>query len=262
MEFNRVYAIVLRHLYTLLHSFDRLSDAFYWPTINLLLWGLTGVYVEKSSGELAGNIVMAIVAGIVFWLITWRAQYEISVSLLTDLWDKNLINIFVSPLKFSEWIFSFVILGLIKGMMSFLFAILVAFVLYKVQIFSFGFYLLPFIVLLMISGWWMGFFVSGVILRYGTKVQTLAWIAIMVISPFSAIYYPLSVLPGWAQTISLFVPTSYVFEGAREVVARGVVDPQKLYISLILNLIYTAISIIYLKKSFSKAREVGLIKSV
>jgi ABC-2 type transport system permease protein len=156
--------------------------------------------------------------------------------LLEELWSKNLINLFVSPLKFSEWLVSVVIVGILKAVISFSFAGLVAFMLYKVKIFSLGFYLLPLSGLLIITGWWVGFLVGGLILRYGTKIQTFAWAAVMLISPFSAIYYPLSTLPAWAQKVAVFVPTSYVFEGARQVIDHGSLDWNKLLVCLAINL--------------------------
>ena len=103
MKLNRIYAIFLRFLYLFRHSYDRLADAFYWPMIDLFIWGLTGLYMQKiaPNGLFMMNII---ISGILFWLIVWRGQYEISVNLLEDLFNKNLINIFGSPLKFSEWL--------------------------------------------------------------------------------------------------------------------------------------------------------------
>ena len=178
--------------------------------MDLLLWGLTITYV-KSISQSPNNVVLVVVSGILLWLIVWRGQYEITVNILEELWSKNLINLFVSPLKFSEWVISLVILGIIKASASVLFATVVAFLLYKVGLFVYGWYLIPFFLLLFMTGWWVGFIVAGLILRYGTKVEQFAWSAIYIIAPFSAIYYTLSILPGWAKTISLFIPTSYVF---------------------------------------------------
>jgi ABC-2 type transport system permease protein len=244
-----------------------MSDVFYWPTMDLLLWGLTSIYFKKQqsvsfpTGLGSGSqIVLMIISGILFWIIVWRGQYEITVNLLEELWSRNLINIFVSPLKFSEWIISVVIVGIIKAALSFSFAMIVAFILYKVKIFIYGFYLIPFALLLIMSGWWAGFLIAGLILRYGTKIQTFAWAAIVIISPFSAIYYPLSTLPLWAQKIAIIVPTSYIFEGGREILSKGSLDPTKLYISFFLNLIYLIIALIFVRKSFKKVLEKGLVK--
>lgn len=259
MKIHRIYAIILRFMFLFRHSYERLTDAFYWPTIDILIWGLTGLYFQQMSTN-STTVISTIMSGILFWLVVWRGQYEITVNLLEDLWNKNLINIFVSPLKFSEWIVSFLIIGFIKAVISLAFASLVAFLLYKFEIIKFGFYLIPFFFLLIMMGWSVGFFVAGIILRFGTRVQTLAWAAIAVISPFSAIYYPLSVLPNWAQTVAKFVPASYIFEGIREVMAKGTMDPKILVLSFIINLIYLILSLIFLEKSFKKILEKGLVK--
>lgn len=258
MKLHRIYAIILRYLFLFRRSYDRLSEVFYWPTIDLLIWGLTSIYFRNLSQD--NSIVFVIISGIAFWIIVYRSQYEIPISLLEDLWNKNLINIFVSPLKFSEWVVAFLIMGLIKGMASFLFAVLLALLLYKVQLFSYGFYLIPFVISLMLTGWWLGFFISGLIMRYGTRVQAFAWTLVMVLAPFSAIYYPLSILPGWAQKVAFFVPTSHIFEGMRQVVYEGSLDMSRVYISLALNAVYLVLALWYMRRGFDKVLQKGLVK--
>lgn len=259
MKLHRIYGIVLRYLFLFKRSFDRLSDAFYWPTIDLLVWGLTSAYLRSFAPD-AAPIILIIVSGILLWLITWRAQYEITVNLLEDLWNKNLINIFVSPLKFSEWVTSFLIVGIVKALVSVLFASGVAYLLYKVHILSYGIFLVPFFVSLMLTGWTIGFFVAGLILRHGTRIQTLAWSFVAVISPFSAIYYPLSILPEWAQMVGRAIPITYIFEGSREIIATGNIRMDYLVISFVLNTIYLLLAFIFLQKSFKKVLQKGLVK--
>lgn len=259
MKIHRIYAILLRYTYLFRHSLDRLSDAFYWPTIDMLMWGLTSLYFQRYMPN-SSMVIKMIMSGLLLWLIVWRGQYEITVNLLEDLWNKNLINIFVSPLKFSEWVVSFFIIGLAKAVISLVFAATLAFFLYKFNFMIYGFYLLPFFFLLIVTGWWVGCFVSGFILRYGTRVQTLAWTVVALISPFSAIYYPLSILPDWAQVVAKFVPTSYIFEGAREVLTKGHIDTSKILMSAVLNLVYLILSLVYLKMSFKKILNKGLVK--
>jgi ABC-2 type transport system permease protein len=261
MKLSRVWGVILRYLFLFRHSLNKLADSFYWPTVDLLLWGLTVSYVKSVSPN-PGNIVIVVISGIIFWLIVWRGQYEISVNLLEELWNKNIVNMFVSPLKLREWILSVIILGFVKTFLSVLFASLVAFILYKVKIFFFGFYLIPFVILLSMTGWWVGFIVAGLVLRYGTRVEQFAWSMIYLISPFSAIYYPLAILPKWGQDVAAFVPTSYVFESIREIIKFGrIVDINKLIICFLLNLIYIILSLIFLKRSFiSVLKKDGLVK--
>lgn len=257
MKLQRIYAIILRYMYLFRQSFDKLTDAFYWPTIDLLIWGLTSAYLQTFSHN--SQILILILSGLIFWYMIWRSQYEITVNILEELWDKNLINIFVAPLKFTEWIFSLLILGVIKALLSLIFMAFLAFFLYKVQILAIGLYLIPFVALLIMTGWWVGFLVAGIILRYGTRIQTLAWSVVAIISPFSAIYYPVSVLPQWAQYVAAAIPASYIFEGMREVLKNHTLDPQKLVLALLLNSIYLLLSVIYLKRSFDKRLDKGLV---
>lgn len=258
MKLHRIYAIILRFVYDFARQGDRVIDVFYWPTVDLLLWGLTSVFVKSFAPQLP-QIIIIIVSGIVFWLIVWRAQTDMTISLLDDLWNKNLINLFVAPLKFSEWMASFLILGFLKICVSFFFAGAIAYILYQANIFVFGFYIIPFALSLMLTGWWIGFLVNGIIFRFGTRVQALAWSLVMVISPFSAIYYPVSVLPGWMQKIAGLTPPSYIFEGLRNIIETGVFDQEKFLISMALNTVYMALSIVFLWASFKKMLNRGLI---
>lgn len=259
MKLNRIFAILLRFTYLYKHSLDRIADVFYWPTIDLILWGLASSFFAQGSDHPA-SIVLMIVSGLLFWQIVWRAQIEVTINILEDIWEKNYVNIFVSPIRFSEWVASLLILGIYRIGVSFSFALLMAYILYKVKIFFFGFYFLPFIVLLVLTGWWVGFFVGGFILRFGTRVQIFAWAFILLISPFSVVFYPMSILPLWAQQVALFVPTSYVFEGARQVMATGSLEWKDIFISLGLNIAYIILALIFFKKSFNKLLDKGLVK--
>jgi len=258
MNFHRIYAVILRHLYAFRKNLDRLTDVFYWPLVDLLLWGLTGVFIEKQTASIP-SLALMLISGTIFWLIVWRGCAEITISTLSELWDKNLINLFVTPLKFSEWMTAFLFLSVMKALVSFLFGVGIAFLLYKLRLLLYGFYLLPFILILLTNGWSVGFFVAGLVLRYGAKAQNLAWTAVYVLSPFVAIFYPVSVLPSWAQRIASIIPASHIFESMRIIISNGTLDPRELYLAGILSILYLLLSLIFLYKSFQKALRRGLV---
>ncbi len=249
----------MRCNYLFKHSLDRQVDAFYWPTVDLVLWGITSTYLAGQTKDIPFAVLM-VVSGIVLWIILWRGQYEFTVNILEDMWNKNLINLFASPLKISEWIAAFVILGIVKSLVSVSFAALMAFILYKTNLFVFGFKLLPFLFLLLMTGWAMGLLVGGLIVRYGGKVQNFAWSMVFLIAPFSAIYYPLSALPLWAQKVAMVIPSSYAFEGARQVILTGTIDGYKIVMSFILNLFYIILALLFFRASFRKVLQKGLVK--
>lgn len=259
MNFYRVYGVLLRNLYLFKRSMDRMSDAFYWPTVDLVLWGLTSSFLTSGS-ENAPTIMLMVISGLLFWLIIYRGQLEISISLLEDLWNRNLVNMFASPLTFGEWIFAFMILAVGKSALSFVFGGFVAYFLYKVNIVSFGLQMLWYLIPLMMAAWWSGYFFTGLILRYGTRIQSFGWTLVWVVAPFSAVYYPVSALPEWAQSVAAFVPTSYIFEGMRTMITTGVFDTQGYVLSLVLNCVLLVITFVYLWRSFHKVLQKGLVK--
>ncbi len=257
MNIRRIFAIILRHFYNLRRSFDRLSDVFYWPVLDLILWGLTGVYFASLSPNSTIHIE-AVIGAILLWVIPWRAQNEISINVLVELWDRNLTNIFVAPLKFSEWAAALMIVGIFKGLISLGFGSLVAFLLFKVNIFMYGWYLLPFLAMFFIFGWSIGFTVASVVLRFGSRIQTLGWTVPWAAAPFSAIYFPVSILPHWAQGVSKALPSSYIYEGSRQILFEHTFNWNYFWMALILNIIYFAISLSLFRVSYKKALNRGL----
>ncbi len=259
MKLTHIYAILLRNIYVLRRSYDRLSDSFYWVTLDLVLWGITGAYFQRLTPDFQ-SVLFMLISGVVFWNITYRVQADVTISILEELWNKNLINLFVSPLTFKEFLAALVSLGIIKATISLAFGSLIAFLLFKLNIFFYSFHLLPIFFLLMLSGLWVGFLISSVILKYGTRVQTFAWTFVYVLSPFSAIYYPLDVLPTWAQTISKAIPTSYIFEESRRLLMTGEIYYHNLFISLVLSLVYIVLTFTMLNRSFRSVLNKGLVK--
>lgn len=258
MKLYRIWGIFLRYYYNLLRSYDRLSDMFFWPFVDLLMWGLTSKYLVQS-GSLDNKVILALLGGIILWIFPWRGQYEITVNLLEDLWNRNLVNLFATPVKFAEWVITLMLIGIFKSSVSFTFASVIAILLYATNIYTLGISLLPWAGILIIFGWVFGLLISGVIMRYGTKIQTLAWTSIHIISPFVGVYYPISTLPPWAQTVAHYIPASYVFEAMRSNIAGNFVPLSNLLWPLFLCLLYLLIALFILYKSYKHILTRGLI---
>lgn len=259
MNKNRIIAIVVRHLYSWRRDYDRLTDAFYWPAIDIFLWGFAASYMSRMNGA-NNQLVVAILTGAVFYMVIWRSQIEMTVGLLQEMWAKNIGNLFSSPLTIYEWVVSVLILGIIKMAITISFATTLIFLLYKTNVFTIGFYFIPYLISLLMTGWTIGFLVCGLILYFGTRIQTIAWAGAGLIMPFIGIYYPVNTLPLWAQTISHWLPVSYVFEGMRKVLFTGIFDIQGLMISYVLNLCYLGIAILFFLAMFKKSRNLGLMR--
>lgn len=258
MKLHRIWGIFLRYYFNLIRTYDRLTDMFFWPFLDLLLWGLTSRYLV-SSGVIDNKIILALLGGIILWIFPWRGQYEITINLLEELWNKNLVNLFATPILFSEWVLTLMLIGIFKSTLSFTFASLVAIAFYATNIYTLGLSLLPWAGLLIMFGWVFGLFISAIVLRYGTKIQTLAWVSISIISPFVGVYYPVSTLPSWAQTVAHYIPASYVFESMRNLIMGHPVPLTNLFWPLILCIFYLVIAMYLLHSSYHQTLKRGLI---
>jgi ABC-2 type transport system permease protein len=225
--------------------------------MDLILWGLTTKWISNMGGDVP-NLLLMMLTAIVFWQIVWRANYEISVNLLEEFWNRNMLNLFASPLKLREWVVGVMTVGIVKTVLTIAVGFTGSWILYELNIFQVGYYFIPFMVSLIMFGWAIGFFASGLIVFYGPRVQTIAWTFGFLLAPFSAVYYPLEVLPGWAQTIGKALPTTYVFEGMRQVLKTAQMPYGNLSLSFGLNILYLAVSIYFFSVMFEKSRAVSL----
>lgn len=259
MNWGRVWAVCIRHLYVFRKNFDRLSDSFYWPVLDIILWGLTSAWVERSQVGVPHFILM-LLTGLVYWQVVWRANYEISVNLLEEMWNANLVNLFSTPLKLSEWIAAAMLLGLLKLGVTVLVGSGAVYLLYQLNIFSVGYMTIPFFIILTIAGWTLGFIGASFIIYWGQKVQTIAWTMGFLLAPFSAVYYPLDVLPSSVQAVSRWLPTTYVFEGMRFILATGTMPLEMLGKAAALTALYLSLSIVLFVMMFEKSRAKGLAR--
>lgn len=261
IKWHRVWGVVLRHWYSVRRDFSRSSEVFVHPVLDLAIWGITAVYFQSlfSDGATVPTVIISLVTAIIFWNILYRAQSETPFGILEELWNRNLLNTFISPLKFSEWTLGVTVSGLIKTALTLLISGVSAAVLYKFNIFFFGFHLIPFLLLLIMSGWALGFFIAGLVLRFGQGLSAMAWTLSIIIAPFSAIYYPVAILPEWAQAIAKALPTTYVFEGMREVINTGTLDVGKLGMSFTLNVAYLVLTAGFMYLSFKNRLKRGLL---
>lgn len=261
MSLARILALLQRHLYLYKRSLARLMEIFYWPLLDLLVWGYVTVYLAQMPG--AQPFMAAFLLGaMILWDILYRSQQGISISLLEEIWSRNLLNLFVSPLRPGEFLAAMMALSIFKLSTAAAVTVTLAWLIYSFDFFMMGLYLVPFVVNLVVLGWAIGIVTAALILRYGQKAEVLAWGLTFLFQPVSAVFYPVSVLPGWLQEIARYIPASHVFEGMREVIAHGRVAEEHLLWAFALNGAYVAGSLIYFYHVFRSVRERGLLLRV
>src|SRR3989338_4079791 len=220
MKLHRINALLISHLYLYQRSFQRIMDIIYWPVMELLVWEFLSVYIEKMN--LGGfNVVTVLLGAVIFWDFLNQSQKSVSIAFLEEVWEKNLLNIFVTPLRLSEFFISTLAIGFVRLVLVGIILAVLSFVMYRFNLFDMGFALIPFVLNLFLFGWALGLFANAIILRFGTSAQILAWGFLVLIQPFSAVFYPVSALPSFLQGVAYLLPSTYVFEGMRAVIATG-----------------------------------------
>ncbi len=255
---RRVFAMVTRYGYLMLASWPRLLELAYWPTIQMILWGLINRYLMGQAGATLQGAGVLISAALL-WDILYRAQLGVSLVFFEELYSRNLGNLFVSPLRPGELASSLLIVSLLRTLFGVGVAAGLAFLLYEFSIFRLGLPLLAFFSNLLVMGWAIGLMIVAMVLRYGLGMEGFAWAIIFAFAPLSGIYYPLSVLPDGVRQIAWFLPSSHVFEGMRALMATGEFQSDQLLQSALLNLVYLALGLSLYALAIYKAREKGLL---
>lgn len=258
VNIHRIWALVLRHLMSWPRSLERIADGFWWPTMNMFIWGMVNVYLQQKTGT-GAFFATLFLGGLIMWTLVIRSQEEMGMLFLQEAWDRNLLNIFSSPITMAEFSLATILLASLKLVLTFLWMFTLGYTLFAFNIFSLGWSLIPYALVLITFGWSLGFLINGLIFQYGYRVQVFAWTLSMIILPFSSVYYPLNALPGWMQAVARMLPTTYIFEGMRNVFVTGHIDVSGLATAILLNIFYLFLAIRFFIWSFGKARETGMI---
>jgi ABC-2 type transport system permease protein len=255
---RRIGAMVLRYGFLFAKSWPRLIELIYWPTVQVILWGLISQFFLHHSSWLV-QASGALLAAALLWDVLFRSELGVAVSFMEEMWSRNLGSLFVTPLRPHEMAAALLTMSLLRTLIGMVPASLVAILLYEYSIYDLGLPLLAFFVNLMIMGWAFGLVVCGLLFRFGLGAESVAWFAIFAIAPLSGIYYPVSELPQWIQYIALALPPAHVFEGMRAVMFQGVFRTDLFFYAVGLYALYVTIGAAVFLYAFSIARRRGLI---
>jgi ABC-2 type transport system permease protein len=255
-SFTRIGAMVRRYWYLLRSSWPRILDLIYWPTVQMLMWGFLQMYVAQNAGFFAraGGVF---IGSVLLWDILFRGQLGFSISFLEEMYARNLGNIMISPLRPAEFVVALMIMSLVRLAIGMVPVTLLAIVFFGFNLWALGFALAAFFVNLMLTGWSIGIFVSGLLLRNGMGAESLAWTIMFLFLPLTCVYYPVSVLPHWLQYVAWALPPTYVFEGMRALLIDHVFRADLMIEAFAFNVVLFAAASIAFLLLLRSAREQG-----
>jgi ABC-2 type transport system permease protein len=253
---TRVAAMVLRYWYLLRSSWSRLIELIYWPTVQMLMWGFLQTYLAGQSNNLAraGGVF---IGAVMLWDILFRGQLGFSISFLEEMYARNLGNLMISPLRPSEFVAALMIMSLVRLAIGMLPVTLLAIWFFGFNLWALGFALAAFFANLMLTGWAVGIFVSGLVLRNGLGAETFAWSIMFLLLPLACVYYPVAVLPAWLQHIAWTLPPTYVFEGMRALVMEHTFRADLMIQALGVNAVLFSVAVAAFLALLASARRNG-----
>ena len=188
-----------RHLALYRRSWPRLLELAYWPVLQMCIWGFTASFLAARIGSTAARCRRTLLGGVLLWEVALRSQMGVAISFLEEMWSRNLGHVFVSPLRPWELVAALIAMSVIRMLAGVLPAILLAWLLYAFNLFALGPVVVLFFMNLMIMGWAVALGVVSLILRHGAGAEALAWSVLFGLTPFSAVFYPVAVLPRGAS---------------------------------------------------------------
>ena len=258
MSAKRTMAIVLRQLYLFRGSPARIIPLFGWVAIDVILWGFITRYL--SSFILSGyNLVPALLGAVLLWDFFTRVMQGVTMAFFEDVWSRNFLNLFATPLLISEYITGLILASIWTSVIGLIVMLVLAKGVFGLSFVGYGWLLVPFFSLLFLFGIALGVFASAAVLRMGPAAEWLIWPIPAMLSPFAGVFYPLSILPSWMQWIGRALPASYVFEGMRTIIAGGAVPQFDLLMGTSLALLYLALSCWFFLRMYHHVVKTGLI---
>lgn len=258
MRPRRIAAVVLRQFYLYRGSPTRVVPLFGWVAIDITLWGFISRYLNSVAAP-GYNFIPALLGAVLLWDFLARVMQGVSTGFLEDVWSRNFLNMFATPLLIQEYIAGLVITTIGTSLIGLITMLVLASAAFGLSFLGYGLVLIPFALVLFLCGIALGIAGSAMVLRLGPASEWFLWPMPALIAPFAGVFYPVSVLPGWMRAISRLLPPSYVFEGMRVIVRHGRWDGTDLTIALALSLFYICAAAFFFRQVFRTAVRTGLL---
>ena len=259
MNPRRTFAIVLRIFYLMRGSLARIFPLlFAWAAIDIILWGFITRYLDtvQSTFEFRPRRCSARSC---LWDFFTRAMFGVSTSFFEDVWSRNFLNLFATPLKTSEYL---------RGTCHYehddeLFRAcdyaVACRIGIRIWIFSYGALIVIIVLGLFLFGIAFGIFAVGIVLRLGPAAEWFIWPMPAVLAPIAAVFYPVAVLPFWLQWLARALPASYLFEALRAIVKHQAVPSDSLLVGCLLSVVYVFLASWFFRIQYYHAVKTQLV---
>jgi ABC-2 type transport system permease protein len=233
----RIFAIVLRQFYLLRVSIARFFPLFGWIFVDVVLWGFMSRFLNRVAAP-GYNFIPALLGAVLLWDFLTRVMQGVTMAFFEDVWSRNFLNLFASPLSVAEYLMGMVVSATATSAMGLVVMLVVATVAFGLSFLSYGVALFPFLMALFLFGIALGVIGCAIVLSLGPAGEWYVWPIPFVVAPFAGVYYPLATLPAPMRAVSRILPPAYVFENVRAIAAGRRADLGALSMAVVLAAVY------------------------
>lgn len=227
----------------------------FWPLISFLSVGLLSDFTGLSY-SVKGFILIGVVAMSAIQV----CQLDMAYVLLYDIWSKSLKHDFVAPVSIRHLLIGSMIIGIIRGGMVFFILGILSWIIFDFNL------IVPklIIICLFLSGLFLnaaliGISVSILVFIVGYKAEVAAWSLVSLMFLICGIYYPVSILPAWAQIIAKILPLTYFLEYYRSFYGFKPFCSNLLIKGYAMLFVYLAFEIHMMHLALKRAKERGIL---
>ena len=258
MKLSRAAAVVVRHYYLIRGSPARVLPLFAWVAIDMILWGFITKYLNSVSAS-GFDFVPVLLGAVLLWDFITRVMHGVTMAFFEDVWSRNFLNLFATPLAISEYVVGLVGSSIGTSSVGLIIMLVLASAIFGLSFVSFGAVIYLFLIVLFLFGVALGIIGVAIVLRFGPAAEWFIWPIPVIVSPFAGVFYPLSTLPLWMRYTARFLPPAYVFENLRALVAGQPASTAALGLSAGLCLFYVCLACWIFGRVYRHSVRTGLI---
>jgi len=207
-SFQKIWAFSARSGLVNRRNVFAVFEMLFWPAIGIFSVGLLTRFLNLPGDTVTFNLIGAITISTV-----QIAQLDLSYSLLYSVWSKSLKHEFIAPIRLIHILLGCGLVGVIRGFLVFAGMTVLSVWIFHMELGRPGpGGLAVFLAGMFLNAAIIGALVLALVLRFGQRAEVAAWAFSYLMMLFCGLYYPVSVLPAWAQGLARFIPLTYFLE--------------------------------------------------
>ena len=256
--FEKASGHFYKHWIMTLKSPAEMAWILVYPFVGLISIGLFASFLIGSGAPLESLIF--VFAGVMIWNFYDLSQHAITYGITYEIWSDSLKHFFSTTSTNNDYILGNSMYGLFISSSSLVIVGTIGFIIFGFNIFSAGIYLVLGSLSVFLFASSIGLIINYFMITKNVKYMSLIWMSTGIIMIFSGVYYPVSVLPGFAQSIAYMLPSTHAIEGIRLALMNDFTGANlSIYSSFVLSVIFFVLGYFAFKRGVDKGRELGKI---